>query len=149
MKKLQMKIAFEMEFADRSVGIMAEGFVAWEESGTAWSNLVDISPPKGSKRSDQFEWFDNETGDAVQPPTNAAYIEQALLAFALAHYGDEDGAEAKAMDLDRRCPRCGVHIDDHPLDDCGDAPEVFPFEDDGESPVCARTVTEAMRRSGG
>lgn len=24
-----------------------------------------------------------------------------------------------------------------------------PYEDDGESPVCARTVTEAMRRSAG
>jgi rRNA maturation endonuclease Nob1 len=38
------------------------------------------------------------------------------------------------------CPECGEPYDG----DC--AP---PYEDDGESPVCARTVTEAMRRSVG
>lgn len=38
------------------------------------------------------------------------------------------------------CPECGEPYETY---------DAEPFEDDGESPVCARTVTETIRRSGG
>ena len=82
MKKQTMKIEFHVEPADRGVGIMTEGFSAWEIDGRAWCNLEDIVGTDGGR----FAWYSNETGDATPKPNNAHIIEACLLAYANAFY---------------------------------------------------------------
>jgi lysyl-tRNA synthetase class II len=78
---------FHVEAADRSVGIMSEGFSAWDEAGTAWCNLVDMGPWQGKGK---FEWFGNESGEPCERPTNADVIEKALHGFAHCYYDHDD-----------------------------------------------------------
>ncbi len=92
-----LKVTFHVEPADRSVGIMAEGFSAWDENGTAWCDLNEIvchPPKKGSKRLKgreeyRFDWYDNETGLVIDPPPDAPIIQALLQAYVRAWYAAE------------------------------------------------------------
>ena len=84
MKSMEKHIVFQMEPADRSVGIMSEGFSAWEKDGDKWCNLDDIHPEK-------FTWFDNETGNEVAPPQDHSIVESALIGFADGFYAQDKG----------------------------------------------------------
>lgn len=72
-------IKFAMEPADRSVGIMSEGFSAWTTDGDCWCNLDDMGT---TRRESKFTWFSNESGDVVDRPDYAAIVECTLLAYA-------------------------------------------------------------------
>ena len=74
-----LMIVFHVEPADRGVGIMAEGFSAWEVDGTSWCNCTNVEPMA-------FEWFDNETGEACEPPKEEVLIEGALRGFITTYY---------------------------------------------------------------
>jgi hypothetical protein len=87
MRNIKAVIEFEVEAADRSVGIMSEGFAAWLADGTAWCNLVSMGlQPDPST----FEWFSNETGEPVDPPAEAMWVEGALIGFADGYYRSEE-----------------------------------------------------------
>lgn len=73
------ELVFHVESADRSVGIMSEDFSAWESKGTNWCRLADIQPPK-------YEWYDNETGDETERPSNAHIVESFLITCANMYY---------------------------------------------------------------
>lgn len=98
----QKKIVFQVEPADRSVGIMSEGFSAWEENGTSWCNLDDIQPPK-------FTWYDNETGEACKPPVEHKVVEAALVGFANGYYKNEEEVLLGEDHFDP-CTLCGEDI---------------------------------------
>jgi hypothetical protein len=78
MMKLSTTIKFNVEPADRSVGIMSEGFSAWDESspGEEWVNLDQWDIEFGKCK---FTW---ENGK----PSNARLVERALWAYAHAFY---------------------------------------------------------------
>ncbi len=103
MKSMEMEIGFSMEPADRGVGIMGEGFGAWLLKGTTWCNMTNFGayprrsvPP--TEHDTTFEWFDNESGDKVAPPTEAVFVEAALWAFASAFYADQEEAYGESGD---------------------------------------------------
>jgi hypothetical protein len=75
-------ITFHVEPSDRSVGIMAEGFSAWDNSpeSTAWCDVADVAPMT-------FCWYSNESEDKCEPPTNHVFVEEALRGFVDAYYG--------------------------------------------------------------
>jgi hypothetical protein len=77
-------IFFQVEPADRSVGIMSEGFSAWFDEGDCWCELSDIQPPK-------FAWYDNN-GNNIEDPTYHRFLEAMLLAYAEAWYENQDGS---------------------------------------------------------
>lgn len=77
------EIEFTVEPADRSVGIMTEGFSAGAKDGDCWCNLDDMLG------EGKFTWYANETGDECPRPANADEIEAALLAYANAYYEGE------------------------------------------------------------
>jgi hypothetical protein len=83
-KAQDLEVTFHAESADRSVGIMSEGFSAWNNAGTCWCDLSELVPPT-------FKWFANDIGDEVAPPPNAATIEKLLHAFVDCYYMSEGG----------------------------------------------------------
>lgn len=62
---------------------MCESFSAWASDALAWCQIEqwEEDPTLAT-----FAWFGNETGDAVVAPPDAAFIEAALHAYALAYY---------------------------------------------------------------
>lgn len=78
-----LSITFDVEPADRSVGIMTEGFSAWDNSGTARCNAKDLN---------EFEWYDNETGNLTTRPANGRLIENALESFITVYYDQDNEA---------------------------------------------------------
>ena len=82
---MSIKITFHIEPSDRSVGIMAEGFSAWEESGTSWCDLSEMN-----LQAYKFGWFSNDTGDKTERPANADVIEALLKTFIEQYYVHDD-----------------------------------------------------------
>ena len=84
MTRPDLVITFHVEPADRGVGIMSEGFSAWDTSpdATAWCHVEDISPWT-------VGWYANDSGDACDPPTNHLLVEAALCGFVDAYYASE------------------------------------------------------------
>jgi hypothetical protein len=76
-------IEFQVESADRSVGIMAEGFSAWERGGSSYCNLSDYGV---TFETAKFSWFRNEEQDECIPPPNAKFVERALHSFVLSYH---------------------------------------------------------------
>jgi len=76
-----VRVTFHVEPADRSVGIMAEGFSAWIEGAAMWCELEDIATGK-------CVWFDNDS-NPTHRPRDAAQIEALLVAFAAQFYESE------------------------------------------------------------
>ena len=75
-----LDIHFGVESADRSVGIMSEGFSAWVINDNCWVNLEDIV-------KHEFAWYDADTGNMlVEKPKYAHLVEQCLIAYANAWY---------------------------------------------------------------
>lgn len=89
---MNFRYEFSVEPADRSTGIMSEGFSAWDEDGDCWCNLKSYTPET------EFEWFDNETGKEVSRPKNAEIVERLLLEFTTAWY-DQLSEEEALTDL--------------------------------------------------
>lgn len=79
-------VTFHIEPADRSVGIMSGSFSAWDDAGSSWCDVADVAEPM------KFVWYDNETGDACEPPTNRLLVEGALRGFVAAFYEAEESA---------------------------------------------------------
>lgn len=84
-----LTVEFQVESADRAVGIMTEGFSAWDTKGESWCNLDDIK----SSFDATFTWYSNETGDICKRPTNAQVIEKLLVAFVDEYYKRMDMTE--------------------------------------------------------
>jgi hypothetical protein len=97
MKPLEMQIGFSMEPADRSVGIMAEGFAAWLIGGSCWCNLADIGHGVGDVEDATFEWFDNDDGEKCARPIYAEFVEAALVAWARTYYAERAEAMEATM----------------------------------------------------
>jgi hypothetical protein len=102
-------IEFHVEPADRSVGIMSEGF--WAAKDDDCCILNDISPPK-------FTWESANTGEVIPRPNYAVLVEQALVAYANAWYEyssppdsqpSNDNHEPKAQQ--HVCAGCGIDVD--------------------------------------
>jgi hypothetical protein len=94
MRPMEKRIVFSVEPADRGVGIMSEGFSAWEETGTCWCNLDDIGfthiePGKTVESPPRFTWFDIESGNECPAPNDHAIVEGALVGFANGFYENE------------------------------------------------------------
>ena len=85
-------ITFHVEPADRSVGIMAEGFSAWMTGLAAWCELSAL-PTKDEPA--RFTWYADATGDACTRPEfgGALLVEKTLLAFVEAWYEQEAQGE--------------------------------------------------------
>ena len=84
MTRPDLAIVFHVEPADRSVGIMAEGFSAWDADPAApRCDCEDVAPPM------VFRWYDGETGDPCEPPPNRLLVEGALRGFVAAYYAQE------------------------------------------------------------
>jgi hypothetical protein len=77
-----ISITFHHEPSDRSVGIMAEGFSAWNNTGKEWCEIADIGK---TFETTKFQWF-TMNGDAIDRPKNAIWIEKALYTFAETFY---------------------------------------------------------------
>lgn len=77
-----LSITFHIESADKSVGIMSEGFSAWDNNGTEWCDLQELG---SSFETSKFEWISNETGEPCKAPDNSTVIEKLLYAF-VEHY---------------------------------------------------------------
>ena len=79
----ESSITLHIEPADRSVGIMAEGFSAWENDDVCWVELDDIA-------SGKCTWYDNETVYKIEldlpMQSKGRMIEALLVAFANAYY---------------------------------------------------------------
>ena len=95
------KVTFKVERADVGVGIMAEGFSAWDEEGDAWCDLREMvtTPIRVLHRrigparvTHQFDWFNIATGDPAPPPANARLVEALLTAYVEAYYAGEESA---------------------------------------------------------
>lgn len=69
-----LKVTLHVEPADRSVGIMTEGFSAWTDDGDSWCELIELVPTT-------FQWIGNETGDPVPRPSDAHVVEKLLTTF--------------------------------------------------------------------
>lgn len=91
-------IAFHCESADRSVGIMAEGFCAWTvkvsddkphmiPADSCQCMIVDYNDDFASCK---FVWSDGDTDDECSRPTYAAIVEHALHGFAKGMYANEE-----------------------------------------------------------
>lgn len=91
-----MKVEFHVEPADRSVGIMTEGFSAWvldedpisrdfiaKKLTSVWCDLVDYG---ATFETAKFQWFSNETGDKVERPVFAEIVERLLHTYVLVWY---------------------------------------------------------------
>jgi len=81
-KDSNITVSFHVEPADRSVGIMTEGFSARVEGSDCWCDLEDIAKP-------QFGWYDTETGIQVVGPDDHSIVERLLLAYANAWYDSQ------------------------------------------------------------
>lgn len=81
-------ITFHVESADHSVGIMSEGFSAWDKDGSSW---VEVTNLEADPDRTMYEWFDNESSDKCPPPPNAKIIETALHGFVTGYYRNEEG----------------------------------------------------------
>lgn len=76
-------IQFHVELADPSVGIMTEGFYAWNFDGNSWCDLVRLE----KKFEDcEFSWESNDGAGKVKPPPNHIFVEKCLHAFAEMYY---------------------------------------------------------------
>lgn len=92
-------IIFHVEKADRSVGIMTEGFTAWEKGSENACELEDIATHK-------CQWYDGD-GNDIKPPKDNLFVEYALIAMAKAYYddqalGDKAAEQSEAID----CMEC-------------------------------------------
>lgn len=90
-KPLNIKIEFSMEPADRSVGIMSEGFSAWNINGIAWCYLDEYQV---NFKDCKFSWYDNETGDKIAYSSvvrdDKLIVEHALHGFVNGFYAREE-----------------------------------------------------------
>ncbi len=102
MSRPDLSVTFHVDPADRSVGIMSEGFSAWDASpeATAWCEIELL--PGGAAC---FRWYDNETGAHVSAPDNSILVERALQGFADAYYIQEsyDGTPESDPEPARAC----------------------------------------------
>ena len=80
---MKHKIELLFEPADRSVGIMAEGFSGYDDDGSSWCNLIEYA---AKFEECKFEWFDNESGKETNPPANHKFIERLVWTFANEYY---------------------------------------------------------------
>jgi hypothetical protein len=98
--ELERTITFHVEPADRSVGIMAEGFSAWIASVAAWCEL-DALPTKDEPA--RFSWYADATGDKCTRPEfgGALLVERTLLAFVEAWYEQQDQADRWAEEVEQ------------------------------------------------
>ena len=78
-KHKNLIVEFHIEPADRSVGIMSEGFSAWVLDGDCWCEVEQSFPFV-------FQWYDNETGDKRNPPNDSVYIEEMLKVYVKVYY---------------------------------------------------------------
>ncbi len=76
-------IVFHVEPADRSVGIMSEGFSAWISDGAVWCDLVEWNE---DPTLTSYRWVHNEREDDVIPPPYAGLVEGALHGYIAAWY---------------------------------------------------------------
>lgn len=83
MTRPDLAITFHVEPADRGVGIMSEGFSAWEPSAACWCDVEDCAQPM------RFAWYATETGLPCNPPANRAIVEACLEGFVNAYYAPE------------------------------------------------------------
>lgn len=95
-RPMNIKIEFAVEPADTSVGIMAEGFAAWNINGTCWCNLDMFD---AVFEHCKFSWYLNTTGEEVDPramiPNDKFIVEHALYGFVNGYYAmQEDIAES-------------------------------------------------------
>jgi hypothetical protein len=81
-----MTIVFQVEAADRSVGIMSEGFMAWRSGGPEYCNMTHYDRTWAASR---FEWTTNDGTVIRQPPPLHQFVERALHAYAEAFYATE------------------------------------------------------------
>lgn len=94
MNPSNLKIEIQMEPADRSVGIMSEGFVAWNlEDGKAWCELTDYEVPT-------FTWYDTETNAVIPRPPQGEYVEACLAGYVHAYYKGEEAGDKECEELD-------------------------------------------------
>lgn len=88
-----LTISFHHEPSDPSVGIMADGFSAWNEANTdEWCEISNIG---NSFETTKFQWNSNHTGNTCERPKGAIWIEKALYNFAETFYSlqNEEGPE--------------------------------------------------------
>lgn len=95
----QCDIHFSVDPADRSVGIMAEGFTAWFKSevpGLGTDFFCELTELGDSRipESWEFEWFDGDTGNKIDLPTHPAakLLERSLGRFAHSWYDAQEEA---------------------------------------------------------
>jgi hypothetical protein len=88
-------VEVQFEPADRSVGIMAEAFVAWptfsdgKDEGP-WCELLDCM-------TGEVRWEDSETGQTIEPPSfYAPLVEATLRSFAEHFYAMQGADEVEA-----------------------------------------------------
>lgn len=80
---MKHQVILNFEPADRSVGIMSEGFAGWEDNASCWCS---ISQYESTLDTSKFEWFDNESGDKIEAPNNHRFVERIVWEFANSFY---------------------------------------------------------------
>ena len=93
----ELSITFHHEPSDPSVGIMAEGFWAWnnaDEHKEVWCEITCIG---NSFETTQFQWNDTDSGNKTARPKDAIWIEKALYNFAETFYflQNDEGPEVE------------------------------------------------------
>lgn len=82
-----IKFIGNIESADRSVGIMAEGFWLAVQDAPVW---CDLTYYQTWFEKCVFTWFDNETGQKAERPHYALKVERMLHAMASAFYQEQE-----------------------------------------------------------
>ena len=89
--KLQTTIVFNVGPTDRCVGIMSEGFSAWDAEGEHWCELVYMSM---GARPGVYRWFSNDTGDEINassvPKSHRLLVEAMLDHYAHTWYAVQE-----------------------------------------------------------
>jgi hypothetical protein len=94
---MKNELTLHVESADRSVGIMAEGFAGWTDDGSSWCELLFLH---AKFENCKFGWFDNKTDEKTDPPTDHIFVEKMIWEFANNFYEQQE-RESKTWLQDR------------------------------------------------
>lgn len=119
--KKPVKVTFNVDPSDHSVGVFGEGFSAWwdDDPRELWCEVSDWSDDLTQCK---FAWWDGKSGDACDPPHYAPFIQMSLHAMSLAYYklqerDDEEEEKEEEEDL-LECPECHLHQRWHDWEKC-------------------------------
>ena len=95
-KTKSVTIEFQVEPADRGVGVMSESFSACVKVEDGFGRIIDgshwcvMDKYEDDLGACEFAWYFRDSGNACKPPSGSGHVTAALHGFAQGHYADQD-----------------------------------------------------------